>query len=137
MNRLFEHKTKQVSHRAFGVEIAASFVNTPWAWPSSAHAPVEAEKGETNAEAAAASSIWDSLVALVESFASRVLDKAPTVRARAMVCLSEMLISVREGAAPPGKTSSLSPAHNHNHSYPCDQSYPPPPIQVSVKLSWS
>ena len=93
------------------MEIAASFVNTPWAWPSSslsAHAAsVASEEGTEaaadNTEEVVALSVWDSLVALVESFASRVLDKAPTVRARAMVCLSEMLISVREGAAPPGK----------------------------------
>ena len=72
----------QVSHRSFGVEVASSFVLAPWAWTSSEDA---------------------TLVALVESFTSRILDKAPTVRVRAMVCLSEMLNCLKDPNTPPGK----------------------------------
>lgn len=104
-------RSPKVGHRAFGVEIAASFVNAPWAWPASAVAAAEeaATTGEGGAagEGEGGNDVWQSLVALVESFASRVLDKAPTVRARAMVCLSEMLLSVQEEAAPPGLKEAL------------------------------
>jgi len=106
-------RSAKVSHRAFGVEIAASFVNAPWAWPSE-EAIALAEQGEEGredgmeeGEGKAAKEVWTSLVALVQSFASRVVDKAPTVRARAMVCLSEMLLSVQEEAAPPGLREAI------------------------------
>ncbi|GAB5032194.1 condensin-2 complex subunit d3 [Nannochloropsis oceanica] len=103
-------RSVKVSHRAFGVEIAASFVNAPWAWPSEneiAFAEEEREEGKRKEEGKTARDVWTSLVALVESFASRVVDKAPTVRARAMVCLSEMLLSVQEEAAPPGLREAI------------------------------
>eukprot|EP00624_Nannochloropsis_granulata_P000481 evm.model.NODE_11823_length_16375_cov_18.355114.1 len=103
-------RSAKVSHRAFGVEIAASFVNAPWAWPSEEEIALVEEGGEEGiekGEGKAARDVWTSLVALVESFASRVVDKAPTVRARAMVCLSEMLLSVQEEAAPPGLREAI------------------------------
>lgn len=114
-------RSTKVANRAFGVEIAASFVNATWAWPS---ATVTASGGNAAAEigseqikvggakeaatdAEAVKAMWASLVELVQSFASRVVDKAPTVRARAMVCLSEMLLSVQEDVAPPGLRKAI------------------------------
>lgn len=72
-----------MSHRSFGVEVASSFVLAPWAW----------EIGDQAS----------SLVALVESFTSRILDKAPSVRVRAMVCLSEMLNCLKDPNTPLGR----------------------------------
>jgi len=71
----------QVSHRSFGVEVASNFLLAPWAWTSSDD---------------------KSLVAMVESFTSRILDKAPTVRVRAMVCLSDMLNCLQDPDTPKG-----------------------------------
>ena len=131
-------RSAKVSHRAFGVEIAAAFVNAPWAWPSEETIAMaeEAEAAEgtsqeegTTGEAAEAKAVWTSLVALVQSFASRVVDKAPTVRARAMVCLSEMLISVQEDAAPPGlREAILALAFPSQHAAAA-----PPPSAVVVE----
>jgi hypothetical protein len=55
----------------------------------------------------AADGNWAALVALVRSLASRIQDKAPIVRVRAIVCLSDMLNSVREGQGPPGELPTI------------------------------
>lgn len=90
------------------MELSSSFLMMPWTWPEEGTTNADAEASEADGDANGptvdvnATSLWASLVALVGSFASRVVDKAPTVRARAMVCLSEMLIAVHEGSAPQG-----------------------------------
>lgn len=67
-----------------------------------------------------------AMEALVRSLSSRVLDKAPSVRARAMVCLSDMLLRLRDERqrAPEGRPHT-----------PCVRSYRPQAAERAAESS--